>query len=164
VLDAPAFYAHVRSLFLAMPESLSRAVRLHEQGAPYDSMAYRAAMGQYNRSYGSRKPNMVEMDTLGRSINPALGEYMTGTSVFRPNGTLSKYDATPFLKQVEVPVLFTVGEFDLVGPDLVKRHAGLTPGARYVIIPGAAHITTWDNASATLDVVRSFLREVDARR
>ena len=97
-------------------------------------------------------------------MNPEIAAYMLGTSAFTPNGTLRQYDATPFLSQVRVPVLFIVGEFDVAGPEIVRRHAGLTPGARFVVIPNAGHHTQWDNAPATLAAVRAFLRDVHSRR
>jgi proline iminopeptidase len=162
-LELSAFAANVRRLFSEMPESLSRAVQRRAAGQPYDSTAFRAAMMTF-RSYFQRTPVQAEMDTLQRLLNPEIAAYMNGTSPFTPSGTLSQYDATPFLRRVNVPVLFTVGEFDVAGPENVKRHASLTPGARLVVIPNAAHHTQWDNLSATLAAVRSFLRDVDARR
>ena len=161
-LDLPAFAANIRGLFQAMPDSLARAVRQRQAGAPYDSTAFQAAMREF-RSHFTRTPVRAEMDTLGRLLNPEVGAYMLGTSPFALTGTLRQYDATPFLSQVRVPVLFTVGEFDVAGPDIVKRHASLTPGARFVLIPGAGHHTQWDNLPATLAAVRSFLRDVDSR-
>jgi pimeloyl-ACP methyl ester carboxylesterase len=58
-------------------------------------------------------------------------------------------------------VLFTVGEFDEANPEIVRRHAALVPGAAVTVIPGAAHITAWDNTAANLAAVRGFLREAD---
>ena len=60
-------------------------------------------------------------------------------------------------------MLYTVGESDEANPDLVRQFAELTPDARVVVIPGAAHITSWDNPEANLQAVRDFLREVDER-
>jgi proline iminopeptidase len=162
-LDIPAFAANVRGLFQAMPDSLSRAVRLRAAGAPYDSTAFQTAMKEF-RSHFTRSPVPAERDTLGRLTNPEIAAYMLGTSPFTPSGTLRQYDATPFLGQVKVPVLFIVGEFDVAGPEIVRHHASLTPGARFVVIPNAGHHTQWDNAPATLAAVRSFLRDVDSRR
>lgn len=162
-LDLPSFAANVRRLFSEMPDSLSRAVGLRAAGEPYDSGAFQAAMTKF-RSYFQRTPVPAERDTVMKLLNPEIAAYMIGTSPFMPSGTLRQYDATPFLSQVGVPVLFTVGEFDVAGPENVKRHAGLTPGARLVVIPGAGHHTQWDNLPATLAAVRSFLRDVDARR
>jgi hypothetical protein len=48
---------------------------------------------------------------------------MQGPSEFTIVGTLKTYDATPFLKDVKVPVLFTVGEFDEGDPPTVRKHA-----------------------------------------
>jgi proline iminopeptidase len=162
-LDIPGFAANVRGLFQAMPDSMSRAVRLREAGAPYDSTAFRAAMREF-RSHFTRSPVPVEMDSLGRLSNPEIAAYMLGTSPFTPSGTLRQYDATPFLRQVKVPALFIVGEFDVAGPEIIRHHASLTPAAQLVVIPNAGHHTQWDNLPATLAAVRSFLRDVDSRR
>lgn len=163
VLDMPAFFGNLRRIFSTMPDSMYRAVQIQETGQPYDTVAFRAAMREFS-TYTQRTRIPADADTMRRLQNPAIAEVMNGGSAFHPNGTLRDYDATPFLKRVQVPVLYTVGEFDLVGPDIVKRHVSLTPRARLVVIPGAAHLTQWDNAPANTEAVRSFLREVDARR
>lgn len=161
-LDLPGFAAHVREIFQAMPDSMYRAARARDAGTPYDSTALRAAMREF-RGHFTRSPVPAEADTLGRLMNPEIAAYMLGTSPFTPTGTLREYDATPFLGQVKVPVLFIAGEFDVAGPENVKHHASLTPGARFVMIPNAGHHIQWDNAPATQAAVRSFLRSADSR-
>ena len=162
-LDMPAFAANVRRLFAEMPDSLARAVRQRAAGEAYDSSTFQAAMRAF-RTHFSRSPVAVEADTLARLTNPEIASYMNGMSPFAPSGTLRLYDATPFLKQIKVPVLFIVGEFDVAGTDNVRRHASLTPNAKLLIIPNAGHHTQWDNLPATLAGVVSFLRQVDLRR
>lgn len=66
---------------------------------------------------------------------------MQGPSEFTISGTLKKYNATSFLPNVKVPTLFTVGEFDEVGPELVKGFAAKVSGARYAEFANSAHIT-----------------------
>jgi len=66
------------------------------------------------------------------------------------------------LKNVKVPVLYTVGDVDEADPATVRRFAAMTPGAKVEVIPDAADITTWDNPGAMLQVVRDFLVSVDA--
>jgi proline iminopeptidase len=163
VLDMPAFFGNLRRIFSTFPDSMYRAVQRQDASQPYDTVAFRAAMKEFG-AYSQRTMLPADADTMKKFQNPAIADYMNGTSVFTPNGTLRDYDATPFLRQVNVPVLFTVGEFDFVGPDIVRRHASLTPDARLVVIPAAAHMTQWDNALANTEAVRTFLREVDARR
>jgi pimeloyl-ACP methyl ester carboxylesterase len=48
------------------------------------------------------------------------------------------------------------------GVPTIRRFASLTPGATAEVIPGAAHVTTWDNPEVMVRVVRRFLRKVDA--
>ena len=44
----------------------------------------------------------------------------------------------------------------------IRKHAALTPGAKVVVIPNAAHITTWDNPQPMIDAVRAHLRAADS--
>jgi proline iminopeptidase len=97
-----------------------------------------------------------------KTVNEAIYNYMQGPSEFTISGTLKQYDVTSELKNIKVPVLFTVGEYDEADPETIKRHASLVPGARVEVIPGAAHITTWDNPGAMVAAVRAFLRHVDS--
>jgi proline-specific peptidase len=160
-LDMPAFFGSMRRAFAMLPDSLYRAVQLRDAGQAYDTALFRAASMEFNTRHATRSPVLADMDSMSRSMNSALNEYMTGPAVLTPGGTLRGYDATSFLKEISVPVLFISGEFDFAGPDIISQHASLTPNARVVIIPGAGHIMHWDNAGANADAVRSFLREVD---
>jgi proline iminopeptidase len=66
------------------------------------------------------------------------------------------YDATPFLPQIRIPTVYTVGEFDEAGTTTVRRFASLTPGAQVAVLAGAAHITPWDAPEENVRVVREF--------
>lgn len=162
-LDIPAFAANVVRLFDEMPDSLARAVRLSAAGEPHDSAAVQAALKEFSTHF-ARSPVAAEQDTTRRLGNRNITSYMLGTNPFAPTGTLRSYDATPLLKEIRVPVLFLVGEYDVAGPEIVRHHASLTPGARFVVVPNAGHHIQWDNLPATLAAVRSFLREVEAGR
>ena len=98
-----------------------------------------------------------------KTANQAIYNYMQGPSEFTITGTLKQYDATPFGGSVTVPTLFTVGEFDEANPDIIREHAAMTPGAKVVVIPGAAHMTSWDNPTPMLDAIRAHLRAADTR-
>ncbi len=162
-LNMPAFYAHVAQLMARLPEAEARAIRQQDLGQPYDTAALQAAAHDMNTRYMTRHPVIAEMDTFDRSLNPAIGDHMNGSSALRPNGTLKDYDASPFLRQVRVPTLFIVGEYDIMDPETIRAQAQLTPGARFVVIPGSAHNEQWDNPTANNEAIRAFLRDVDAR-
>jgi proline iminopeptidase len=163
-LDIPAWEKNARELLKTLPDSMQRVVETREAEANFDAPDYQAALMEFYGRYVWLHPVEADLDSLFATVNEDIYGYMQGPSEFTITGTLKYYDATPFLPQIRVPILYTVGEFDEANPAIIERFASLTPGAKLVVIPGAAHITAWDNASANLEAVRSFLRDVDAGR
>jgi proline iminopeptidase len=163
-LDIPAWEKHARELLATLPDSMQRAVQVREAEKNYEAADYQAAINDFYGRYVWRRPVAADLDSTMASFNQGIYMFMQGPSEFTITGTLKQYDATPHLGQITIPVLYTVGEFDEADPKTIERFASLTPGARVVVIPGAAHITAWDNPEANLTAVRTFLREVDAGR
>ena len=163
-LDIPTWEKNARRLVTTLSDSAQRAIKLREAEKKFDAPDYQAAINEFYGKYVWRHPVEADLDSTMKTANEAIYNYMQGPSEFTITGTLKKYDVTPELKNIKVPVLFTVGEFDEADPPTIKRQAALTPGARVVVIPGSAHLTTWDNPTAMLEAVRSFLRHVDSTR
>ena len=161
-LDIHAWENNARRLAKTLSDSAQKAIQVREAEKKFDAPDYQAAINEFYGKYVWRHPIEADLDSLMKTANEAIYNYMQGPSEFTITGTLKTYDVTPELKNIKVPVLFTVGEFDEADPPTIKRQAALVPGARVVVIPGAAHITTWDNPSATVAAVRSFLRHVDS--
>ncbi len=161
-LDAPAWARNAQRLLKTLSDSAQRAIRTHEAAGTLDAPAYQAAINEFYGLYVFRRPVQADLDSTFATANMQLYTVMWGPSEFTVTGTLKAYDAKPHLKQIKVPTLFTVGEFDEADVNTVRAHSALVPGARFSVIPGAAHITTWDNPQELLRVVREFLRDVDA--
>lgn len=161
-LDIPAWEKNAKQLLRNLPDSEQRAIKVREAEKKFDAPDYQRALDDFYGRYVWRHPDSVNLDSTFKGANMDIYNYMQGPSEFTIVGTLKHYDATPFLKSVKVPVLYTVGEFDEASPAVVKRFANLTPGSKYVVIPGAAHLVTWDNPSATIKAIGDFLRHVDS--
>jgi len=127
----------------------------------FDAPAYQKALEEFYSRYVWRHPVAADLDSTVKTANQTIYNYMQGPSEFTITGTLKRYDATPFLKDVKVPTLYTVGEFDEANPDIIRRNAAMTPGATVVVVPGAGHITTWDNPQPMLTAIRRHLRAAD---
>ena len=162
VLDVPAFERHVRSLLPTLSKSAQRAVKKAEASGKYDDPEYEKAINEFYALYVFRHPVQADLDSSVATFNQDIYVYMQGPSEFTITGTLKNYDVTSYLPQVKVPTLFTVGEFDEVGPEIVRSFAAKTPGARFVQYAGASHITTWDARDEDVKTVREFLRSVDS--
>jgi proline iminopeptidase len=162
-LDLPAWERNARELLTTLPDSMQQAVQIREAEGNYDAPDYQAAVGEFYGRYVWLRPVEADLDSIMASVNLDIYSYMWGPSEFTATGTLRRYDARPVLASIDVPVLYTVGEFDEANPELVEGFAQQTPDARVVVIPDAAHITAWDNPEADLRAVREFLREVDVQ-
>lgn len=161
-LDIPAWQQNVERLVKTLSDSAQKAIALREADGNFAAPDYQHALEEFYGKYVWLHPVAADLDSTFQTVNEEIYHYMQGPSEFTITGTLKSYNATPFLKQVKVPTLFTVGEFDEADPATIRRQAAMTPGARVTVIPGAAHITTWDNPAYMLNVVRAFLAQADS--
>ena len=163
VMSVPEYAARARELVATLSDSSQRAIREGESSGAYESPAYQNAMGEFYGKYVWLRPVPADLDSTMSMVNLLIYNYMQGPSEFTINGTFKDYDVTSTLRGVKVPTLYFVGDSDEVGPEIVKRRAAMTPGSTYVLIPDAAHISTWDNPVPTLAAVREHLRKADPR-
>src|SRR5258705_10071606 len=157
-LDIPTWERNARRLVGTLSDSAQRAIRTRERQGRFDAPDYQAALGEFYGKYVWRHPVQADLDSLMTTVNEAIYNYMQGPSEFTITGTLKRYDGTPLLKDITVPTLYTVGEFDEANPPTIKRFAQMTPGAQVVVFPGAAHLTPWDARDERIRTVRAFLR------
>jgi pimeloyl-ACP methyl ester carboxylesterase len=62
------------------------------------------------------------------------------------------------LPNITVPALFIGGELDIGGPpDLMRAMAAVVPGARYVMLEGAGHISNIEKPERFLAEIEPFL-------
>ena len=161
-LDIPEWERNARRLMATLSDSAQRAIKTREAEKKFDAPDYQNAINEFYGKYVWRHPVEADLDSTFKTVNFGIYNYMQGPSEFTITGTLKKYDATPLLRTIKVPTLFTVGEFDEANPATIRRQAAMVPGARVEVIPGAAHITTWDNPDVMLRVVRTFLLRADS--
>ena len=161
-LDIPAWERNARRLVGTLSDSAQRAIRTREAQRRFDAPDYQAALGEFYGKYVWRHPVQADLDSLMSTVNEAIYNYMQGPSEFTITGTLKRYDGTPLLKGVTVPTLYTVGEFDEANPPTIKRFAKMTPGARVVVFPGAAHLTPWDARDESIRTEQEFLGAADS--
>lgn len=163
VMSVPAYAKSAKSLVKTLSDSAQQAIATAEASGAFDAPAYQHAMEEFYGKYVWLRPIPADLDSTMAMVNQTIYNHMQGPSEFTITGTFKDYDATPFLPRVTVPLLYAVGDKDEVGPDVVKRHAALTPGATYVLLPNSAHLSTWDNPEALVRAVREHLKKADPK-
>ena len=74
-------------------------------------------------------------------------------------GMAQRADSTDLLGSITCPTLLMVGEQDvLTPPQLAQEYATKIPGAQFVVIPYAGHLSNLEQPQAFLQAVSGFLR------
>ena len=162
VFDIAAYERRGRELVPTLSDSAQRAIRQAEAAGRFDTPGYQNAINEFYGLYVFRHPVPADLDSSFATFNQTIYNYMQGPSEFTITGTLKRYDATSLLREIRVPTLVTAGEYDEVGPEIVRGHAALIPGARFELLAGAAHLTPWDAPEPSLRLEREFLRGADS--
>lgn len=113
-------------------------------------------------------PKVLSAATLEHDPEAAerIRRIMAATPVAGMVGALAamrdRHDSTGLLPTLAgLPTLVMVGEDDTVTPpDSARRMAAAIPGARLVVVPGAAHVPPVEQPAETTTAIREFLRIV----
>jgi proline iminopeptidase len=163
VFDWRAYVRETEAWTRQMSAASQRAIAAWKSGGSPEASDFKAATHEFYAMYVWRRPVKADLDSTVAGYGNEQYVYMQGAYEYVVTGTLKDYDARADLPRIRVPVLSTTGEFDEVGPKTVEAHAKLIPGARFILYPGAGHVTSWDARDANVRDVREFLRAVDKR-
>jgi proline iminopeptidase len=161
LVSTARWLADADTLIATLPDSVRKVIAINESAGTYLAPAYQATVEVYYGRFLTRRGGPEADNTLA-DLNVPLYNYMWGPSEFTATGTLRSYDRTSRLRELDLPVLYTAGEFDEARPATVEYFCSLTPGARFALIPGSAHMTSVDAPAAFADTVSRFLRSVEA--
>jgi proline iminopeptidase len=163
VITSAAWLADGVVLLKTMPDSIQRIVARHEKAGTTSSTEYQDASMAYMERYafGMEPPFPAEIDSAMAGFSPLVYETMWGPSEFRATGSLLHFDRSTVLKELRMPVLFTVGRNDEARPETIQRFAREVPGAEVRIFERSAHMAMLTEREAYVEALRAFLRASD---
>lgn len=163
-IDLDAWEKSTNQLLESLPDSLQNAVTKADSTGIYDDPLYELAINTfYDKYLWGKNPIEAEMDSMLNTVNLSIYEYMWGASEFSITGTLKEYNGLNTLQSIDVPTLFTVGEFDEIKPLFVQEMATKFKNSRLEIFENSSHLTTWDARETNIKVVNDFLTELDPK-
>ncbi len=157
-ISVPRWNADQRTHLLSLPQSIQDIINDCEARGIYDSPEYQEAMMAFYAQFVYRLDPWPEI--LMESFNTlALPVYHTmwGPSEFTQTGNLRDFDRSEDLRNIEVPVLFTCGEFDEATPATTGYYHSLTPNSQMIVFDGASHIHHLEMEAEFNEAIRNFL-------
>lgn len=145
-----------------LPDSIQEILNYHEKMGSVYSEEYLAATEFFYDKYLYRKKPIPKFDECDiGNFNEVIYEQMWGPSEFYCSGNLLNYNRVDRLKEVNIPVLLLIGEYDEVRPETMKTIQELFPNAQLEIIKDAAHMTMVDQPEEFNRIVRKFINSND---
>jgi 3-oxoadipate enol-lactonase len=99
------------------------------------------------------KANPPHLDIIRKMILTTPVNGFVGCSA-----ALGDHDFRPLMPRVKNPVLYMTGEKDGGNAAAMKVMQDELPGSRYVVLPGAGHISNMDQPALFTQTLRDFLR------
>ncbi len=168
VADSPAsiplWVAEANRLRALLPPDVQETLHRHEAAGTTDDSAYvEACMAFYARHVCRIVPfpDFVERTFAAMAENPTVYGTMNGPSEFHVIGTISDWDITDRLPEIDVPTLLVSGRYDEATPEIVSRIYRRIPGAEWVLFEESSHMPHVEETERFLQVVGDFLRRHD---
>lgn len=166
-ISTPHWMADAKILVSQLPPHIRDTITKYEALEEYTAKEYLAATDSFYARHLSRKawPYLPNPACEGAAeFNEQVYNQMWGPTEFAVAGSLMDFDRTPFLKQIESPILFVTGEYDEARPETIYEFQKMTNHASVKIIEGAAHMTMIDQPEKVTQAIGDFLNEVDRRQ
>jgi 3-oxoadipate enol-lactonase len=107
--------------------------------------------------FEAARPDLALLYRQVNALNPARPRDFLGRPPASYRGSMH-----PALGALGVPILFVVGEHDLItSPEMIREAQGLIPGAAFHQVDGAGHSAYFEAAEEWNAVVSAFLERVE---
>ena len=120
----------------------------------------------YQKNFYSRVPGAMEgtpEEPEKRIVDGVdVYNYMWGPSDFVCTGILRGCDVTPYLKEIQIPILYLCGEYDNGSPEASAYYNSMTPNGEVCVLPDCAHDLTRERPEEFNAAVESFIGKLKA--
>lgn len=165
VADSPAsmqlWVAEANRLRAELPPEVEETLRGHEETGTTDDPAYEIAMQVFYDRHVCRIPAPATVRRTFELIaeDPTVYHSMNGPSEFHVIGSLTGWDITDQLGEIDVPTLLVSGRYDEATPAIVGTVHDRIPGSRWELFEWSSHMPHVEEPAHFRDVVAGFLAE-----
>jgi proline iminopeptidase len=143
-----------------LSEESRKTIKECEQNSNYEVPEYLKAMMEFYQKHVCRlKEWPPYLNEAFSDINLAQYNYMWGPSEFTVTGTLINYERVDELKNIQIPVLFTCGEFDEAAPSTVSWYQNNLPGSKLHVFEDASHEHHIEKPEEYLKIIKRFIKD-----
>jgi proline iminopeptidase len=140
LISTSRWYSDQQFWLSQLPAEIQAVVQHAETTGDFSSPEYAGAMNLFYSKHLCRLDPWPELLTQSfEKLNVNIYNYLWGYSEFSITGTLKNFDISLELNEIDLPVLFTCGEYDEARPETCEYFASLMPNAQVHIFENASH-------------------------
>jgi proline-specific peptidase len=148
-----------------LPADVRQVLDEHEAAGTADSPEYQTAMLEFYKRHVCRLdpwPDGIARTFAKMEEDSDVYLYMQGPNEFVITGTLTNWDITDRLGEIDVPTLVTTGRYDECTPKQAEIvHRGIA-GSEWVVFENGSHMQFAEEPERYLEVLDDFLTRVEA--
>lgn len=146
-----------------LPVSMQKAIHEAEETGDYSSPEYQLALDEFMLRHCAGEITEDSPECLRRPKKSGSEAYVTGwgPNEFTPTGTLSGYEFTDRLHEIETPCLVTNGQRDLSSPYISKTMADRLPNAKWELFASSRHMPFVEEKEKYMQVLKDWLKSQD---
>lgn len=171
LISTPVWIEDTKALVKQLPAGTQDAIHKALASGNFKTPEFEAADEVFTQNFGERiamtdeerKKRFPVCASTPKRFNKELYEHMWGPAEFISTGTLRNYDRVDRLRDLKLPTLFLVGEFDTARPETMLKFQTLVPGSVVKVIPNAGHSAPTDQTRAFNEALADFLASVERR-
>ncbi len=162
VMSSKMFENDTVRLISELPEEHRVALNVSIDTGITDTAEYLAAKDEfYNRHLCRMNPLPESYLRSSEKMSLTVYNEMWGNSEFEVSGNLKDFDVMDRLNEIEVPLLYTCGEYDECTPQTVLKYHESTPNSKYVVIEDASHLHHVEKIREYETIIREFIKECE---
>lgn len=171
LISTPVWIEDTKALINQLPVDAKNAIHAAFDSGNFATKEIDAANMAFSQEFGVRTA-MTDEEWRERfpvcastptPFNKELYEHMWGPTEFVSTGTLRHHDRVDRLRELMLPTLFLVGEYDTARPETMLKMQALVPGSALKVIPGAGHAVPIDQTRAFNEALAEFMASAERR-
>jgi|BEDMetMinimDraft_2_1075160.scaffolds.fasta_scaffold10082_2 proline iminopeptidase len=160
--SVPLTVKEMRRLINQLPKEIRDEIYDCEKKNDFSSEKCKKAVDEFY------KRHLLRLDVYPEEVQKSLDYLskrkiymiMNGPTEFEITGTIKDIDITNDIKNINIPTLIIVGEFDEVTPEVAKVINENIKGSKLVIIPNSSHMNFYENPEYYFNEVKKFINNL----
>ncbi len=158
-----SYIASIGALREKLPLEIRQTLEKYEATGDYEASEYQEVMFKqiYTRHLCRIDPFPEPLARMFRHLNTKVYNTMQGPNEFVVTGTFRDWDRWSDLRQISVPTLLLVGQFDTMSVADIEKMGELIPHARVAVCEQGSHCPMYDDQEKYFRELIGFVHNVE---